>query len=78
MADRKPQHLSMFNGSWVKWDWRKENPAEVVLVVFALTFFLLLPRQGCGVTQTGPPGASAPPAAPQAPLGKAAPPARTP
>lgn len=35
------------------WNWWGENPAEVVLVVFILVFFFLLPRAGCGVTQVG-------------------------
>lgn len=49
-----PQHLHLITSS-LRWDWRRENPAEVVIVVFALLLFFLMPRGGCGVT---PPNAS--------------------
>jgi hypothetical protein len=47
----RPQHLALFNQAKYRWDWRKENPVEVVIVVFAISIFFLMPRQGCGITQ---------------------------
>ncbi len=37
----------------VWWDWWSENPIEIVLVIFILVLFFALPRQGCGITETG-------------------------
>ena len=49
---QQPQHLHLIT-SGLRWDWRRENPAEVVIVVFALMLFFLMPRGGCGITQPG-------------------------
>lgn len=46
---RAPQHLH-FLSSGLKWDWRKENAVELILLVFLLAFFFTLPRAGCGIT----------------------------
>jgi|GEM_PF-4103752 len=35
----------------VWWDWWSENPTEIILIVFILVFFFLLPRTGCGISQ---------------------------
>lgn len=42
-------HLKMLT-SFKSWDWRRENPVEVVILVFGLSLFFLLPRMGCGIT----------------------------
>lgn len=39
-AKKKPFH----------WDWFRENPAEIILLVFILAFFFLTPWAGCGVS----------------------------
>lgn len=46
---RSPQHLKLINSSF-NWDWRRENPVEIIVLVFVLLFFFFLPRAGCGVT----------------------------
>lgn len=57
---RSPEHLHFFKPG-MRWDWRRENAVEVILVVFVLLFFFTLPRAGCGITGTA--SASAEPAA---------------
>jgi hypothetical protein len=61
MAGREPQHLEIFDKKvpWYRWDWRKENPGEVILVVFGLLLFVFWPRTGCGVTPEAQVSASA-------------------
>lgn len=61
VENKKPQHVR-FVESGLKWDWRKENAVELILLVFLLSFFFTLPRAGCGVTdvKTAQAGASAP------------------
>ena len=49
MSERTPQHMQLIT-SGLRWDWRKENPIELVLLVFILAVFFTFPRQGCGVT----------------------------
>ncbi len=50
MSENKtPQHLHFLNSA-LRWDWRKEDAVELILLVFLLTFFFALPRAGCGVT----------------------------
>jgi|GEM_PF-3250904 hypothetical protein len=51
MSEEKktPQHLKMFADGF-RWDWRRENPVEIVILVFGICIFFLLPRAGCGVT----------------------------
>jgi hypothetical protein len=44
----------------VWWDWWSENPTEIVLVIFILVFFFMMPRVGCGVTDTTPVEPAAP------------------
>jgi len=55
-AKKEPQHLKMFDDKEgrLRWDWRKENPGEVVAVILLLAFILALPKAGCGVTTTEP------------------------
>lgn len=62
MSEEKPQHLHMITSS-LRWDWRKENPVELVLLVFIVAVFLAMPRAGCGVSYKGAPAAQAPAAA---------------
>jgi hypothetical protein len=49
---RSPQHLKLIN-TGLNWDWRRESPVEIILLVFVLLFFFFLPREGCGVTTLG-------------------------
>jgi len=48
---KKPQHLKMFSDGF-HWDWRRENPVEIIIIVFGLCIFFLMPRAGCGVTSS--------------------------
>lgn len=67
MTEQKyePQHLRLINSA-MRWDWRKENPVELVLLVFIIAVFFAFPRAGCGVTYKANPSAAAPTAAAQA------------
>ena len=50
---RAPQHINMFStSSLLNWDWRRENPVELVLLVFVLCAFFFLPRAGCGISSS--------------------------
>ena len=49
MSERRPQYMQLIT-SKTRWDWRKENPVELVLLVFIVALFFSFPRQGCGVT----------------------------
>lgn len=49
---RSPQHLRLLNPG-LNWDWRRENPVEIIVLVFVLSFFFFLPRAGCGITAQG-------------------------
>lgn len=60
MDERKPQHLHFIN-SRLRWDWRRENPVEIILLVFTLVFFFTAPREGCGVTPAAQASAEAAP-----------------
>ncbi len=49
-----------------RWDWWREDPVELILLVFILVLFFAFPRAGCGVTavdanQAPPPAATANP-----------------
>lgn len=46
--DRAPQHLSD-DQPWIRWNWWREDPVEIILLVFILTLFFLLPRPNCGI-----------------------------
>lgn len=37
----RPDHLY--------WDWSRESPVEIVLVIFILVLFFMIPRSGCGI-----------------------------
>ena len=49
MAEKSPQYLKQ-KKTPLYWDWWRENPAEVILLVFILAFFFLTPWAGCGIT----------------------------
>ena len=49
MSDHKPSHLRLITSS-LRWDWRRENPVELVVLVFFFAIFFTLPRVGCGVS----------------------------
>ncbi|MFU8804772.1 MAG: hypothetical protein ACNA8W_13235 [Bradymonadaceae bacterium] len=49
MVDQAPQHLQT-RKSPVYWDWWRENPVEIILVIFIIVMFFALPRTGCGIT----------------------------
>lgn len=46
--EREKPYLSK-KSTGLSWDWWKESPIEIILVVFILVLFLV-PRQGCGIT----------------------------
>lgn len=37
--------------SRLSWDWRKESPVELVLLVFIFAILFTIPKQGCGITK---------------------------
>ncbi len=41
----KPQDRRLY------WDWWRENPAEIVLVIFIIALFALVPWEGCGISE---------------------------
>ena len=45
---QKPQHLGRGDRA-IYWEWRQESPVEIVLVIFILVMFFMLPRTGCGI-----------------------------
>lgn len=45
--DDSPEHLGR-SGQSLYWDWRGEDPVEIVLVLFILVLFFMLPRPSCG------------------------------
>lgn len=50
MADKSPQFLHRKKAS-IYWNWWRENPTEIVLVIFIITLFAFTPWTGCGVTE---------------------------
>jgi hypothetical protein len=40
------------NNSFLNWNWRRESPPEIVLVIFILVLFFTIPKEGCGVDKT--------------------------
>jgi hypothetical protein len=56
MADsnKKAQSHLQTNKKPMFWDWWRENPVEIILVIFILVLFFAFPRQGCGITNNGP------------------------
>ena len=48
---KTPDHLGRGDQTFY-WDWRGENPVEVVLVLFILVMFFMFPRSGCGIDKT--------------------------
>lgn len=50
MAEKTPQYLHRKKSS-IYWDWWRENPTEIVLVIFIITLFALTPWAGCGVSE---------------------------
>lgn len=53
MEEKPPEHLGK-KEKRIYWDWWRENPVEIVLVVLILTLFVFVPWQGCGVTEQEP------------------------
>ena len=50
MAKKSPQFLQKPK-SPVTWDWWKESPVEIILLVFIVTLFVVTPWSGCGITE---------------------------
>lgn len=50
MSERSPQHVKMIH-SRLNWDWRKENPVELVLLIFIFAILFAIPKQGCGISK---------------------------
>lgn len=50
MANQAPQHIQTRKAPFY-WNWWRENPVEIILVVFILVLFFTLPRAGCGITE---------------------------
>ncbi len=50
MSEKSPQFLQRPK-SHIVWDWWKENPVEIILLVFFLTLFAVAPWTGCGITE---------------------------
>lgn len=38
----------------IYWDWWRENPVELVLVILIIVLFVMVPWQGCGITEQDP------------------------
>lgn len=53
MAEQSPEPLGTRNKR-LYWDWWRENPVELVLVVLILVLFVFVPWQGCGITEQPP------------------------
>ena len=51
MEQRPPQFLTPSREQGVFWDWWRENPAEIILVVFIIAVFFLVPWDGAGLTE---------------------------
>ncbi len=63
--EREKPYLSQKSAGF-QWDWWKESPVEIILVVFILVLFLI-PRAGCGITPKGDLAAAPAPAAAEVP-----------
>lgn len=50
MADESPLHLGQ-KKKRIYWDWWRENPVELVLVVLTIVLFAAVPWQGCGISE---------------------------
>ncbi|MFB6372980.1 MAG: hypothetical protein ABEN55_07670 [Bradymonadaceae bacterium] len=59
--DDSPDHLGR-KGQSLYWDWQGEDPVEIILVLFILVLFFMLPRPSCGADI----GSASVPAAPPA------------
>ena len=49
MDEKAPQHIKADRQHWY-WDWWRENPVEIILVIFILVLFAAVPWQGCGIS----------------------------
>lgn len=38
----------------IYWDWWRENPVELVLVILIIVLFVMVPWEGCGITEQDP------------------------
>ena len=50
MQQRAPQYIEKERKT-VYWDWWRENPVEIILVVFIIALFALAPWEGCGLSE---------------------------
>lgn len=49
MTEEAPQYLKQDKTPFY-WDWWRENPVEIILVIFIITLFVAAPWAGCGIT----------------------------
>lgn len=50
MQEQSPQHITSEQKPF-HWDWWRENPREIILVIFVIVLFMAVPWEGCGITQ---------------------------
>ena len=50
MDAQSPQHLKQTDQS-MYWDWWRENPVEIILVILIIVLFATVPWEGCGVSE---------------------------
>ena len=50
MEEQSIQHLGEKENQRI-WDWWKENPGEIIVVALILVLFVVVPWQGCGVSE---------------------------
>jgi len=50
--DETPSHLED-DTRWLRWNWNREDPVEIVLLIFILLLCFLLPRPECGISDKG-------------------------
>ncbi len=50
MQQEAPQHIAKERKT-IQWDWWRENPREIILVVFILVLFIAVPWEGCGISE---------------------------
>ena len=50
MQQQPPQHIANKKRG-VYWDWWRENPVELLLVLFIIVLFMAVPWEGCGMTE---------------------------
>ena len=50
MEEQAPQYLKP-QKKRVYWDWWRENPAEIILLIFIISLFAFIPWEGCGISE---------------------------